>query len=163
MRTVAAGAGAFVRLLLSESSLNKLERAGFLCGEIVAAGRQRGMISTLHSLSSDIRGKRSYDRPCVPAAPARLCHQKLFSILANSYFWTKAIERRIGTGFDLDTFNLTAVIAGLTNDLRKLAFMNAGRGRGLGDRERRTYRQRESNKCQLESSRHLFLIFDKSA
>src|SRR5215471_17817204 len=120
------------------------------------------MISTLHSLLSDVCGKRSYDWPCIAAASARLRHQKLFSILANRYFWTKALERRIGTGFDLDTFNLTAVIARLTNDLRKLAFMNTGRGRGLGDRDRRTRRQRQSNKCQLRQSPHLFLLIEKS-
>src|SRR5215831_6368016 len=119
------------------------------------------MISTMHSLPSDICGKRSYDRPCVHAAPARLRDQKLFSVLANRYFWTKAVERRIGTGFDLDTFNLSAVIAGLTNDLRKLAFMNARRGRGLGDRDRRTHRRRQSNNCQLRPSPHLFLLFEK--
>src|SRR5262244_2570953 len=92
------------------------------------AGRRevcrRGLIYAARAFSSDICGERSDDRPCVHAAPARLRHQKLFSVPANRNFRTKAIERRIGIGFNLDTFNLTAVITGLTNDLRKLAFMN---------------------------------------
>jgi hypothetical protein len=123
----------------------------------------RGDGCQLRAEELDICGKRSYDWPCVHAAPARLRYQKLFSILANRYFWAKAIEGRIGTGFDLDTFNLTTVIAGLTNDLRKLPFMNAGRGRGLSDRDRRKERRGQSNKYQLRPSRHLFILFEKSA
>ena len=46
----AAGAEAFVRFLLSESSLNKLERAGFLRSEIVAAGDLNAIPSSLRSL-----------------------------------------------------------------------------------------------------------------
>src|SRR5713101_2787261 len=46
----AAGAEAFVRFLLSESSLNKLERAGFLRAEIVAAGDLGAIPSSLRSL-----------------------------------------------------------------------------------------------------------------
>jgi molybdate/tungstate transport system substrate-binding protein len=45
----AAGAEAFVRFLLSESSLNKLERAGFLRAEIVAAGDTNTIPSSLQS------------------------------------------------------------------------------------------------------------------
>ncbi|HKD29018.1 MAG TPA: extracellular solute-binding protein [Xanthobacteraceae bacterium] len=45
-----AGAEAFVRFLLSESSLNKLERAGFLRTEIVAAGDVYAIPSSLRSL-----------------------------------------------------------------------------------------------------------------
>jgi len=128
-----------------------------------AKSAQRARISAARAQSSDICGKRSYDRPCVRAAPARLRDQELFSVLANRYFRTEAIERRIRTDSDLDTFNVTAVIARLANDLRKLTLMNAGRGRGLGDREGRADRQRQSNKCQLRPSRHLFLLFEKSA
>src|SRR5262249_34791826 len=113
--------------------------------------------------SSDICRKRSYDRPCVAATPARLRDQELFSVLANRYFRTKAIERRIGTDFDLDTFNFTAIIAGLANDLRKLTLVDTGRGRGLGDRDRPIDRQRHSNKCHLRPSRHLFLLFETFA
>jgi len=104
--------------------------------------RKGGPISAVNELLSNIRGKRAYDRSCVHVAPARLRNQELFSVLANRYFRTKAVERRIRTDSDLDTFNLTAVIAGLANDLRKLTLMNAGRGRGLGDRDRRTDCQR---------------------
>jgi len=114
----------------------------------------------LNELLSNIRGKRSYDRSCVHAAPARLRNQEFFSVLANRYFRTKAVKRRIRTDSDLDAFDLTTVVAGLANDLRKLTFMNAGRGRGLGDRDRRTDCQRQSNKCQLRPSRHLFLPFE---
>src|SRR6266851_4980556 len=46
----AAGAEAFVRFLLSESSLNKLERAGFLRAEIVATGDLNTIPSSLRSL-----------------------------------------------------------------------------------------------------------------
>jgi molybdate/tungstate transport system substrate-binding protein len=46
----AAGAEVFVRFLLSESSLNKLERAGFLRAEIVAAGDLNAIPTSLRSL-----------------------------------------------------------------------------------------------------------------
>src|SRR5262249_5559195 len=117
----------------------------------------------LRWLPSDICRKRSYDRPCVHAAPARLRHQELFSILTGRHFRTQAIERRIGTDFDLDTFNLTAVIAGLTNDLRELTFGSPGAGRGLSDSGRRTDHQKQEDKCQLRPPRHLCLLFEKSA
>jgi molybdate/tungstate transport system substrate-binding protein len=45
----AAGAEAFVRFLLSESSFNKLERAGFLRAEIVAAGDLNAIPLSLRS------------------------------------------------------------------------------------------------------------------
>jgi hypothetical protein len=118
-------------------------------------------MSTLGELPSGVCGKRSNDWSCIPAAPARLRDQELFSVLASRYFRTKAVERRIGTDFDLDTFDLTAVIAGLTDDLRKLTFMNTGRGRGLSDRHWRTNHQRQSKECQFKPSRHLFLPFHR--
>src|SRR5215831_18657935 len=46
----ADGAEAFVRFLLSGSSLNKLERAGFLRAEIVAAGDLNAIPSSPRSL-----------------------------------------------------------------------------------------------------------------
>jgi len=46
----AAGAEAFVRFLVSESSFNKLERAGFLRAEIVAAGDLSAIPLSLRSL-----------------------------------------------------------------------------------------------------------------
>ena len=46
----AVGAEAFVRFLLSEQSLNKLERAGFLRAEVAAAGDQSAIPSALRSL-----------------------------------------------------------------------------------------------------------------
>jgi molybdate/tungstate transport system substrate-binding protein len=52
----AAGAEAFVRFLLSEWSLNKLERAGFLRGEIVAAGDLNAIPSSLRSLVRERSG-----------------------------------------------------------------------------------------------------------
>jgi hypothetical protein len=108
--------------------------------------RPRGakIASVLDKLLSHVCGKRSYDRPCVPAAPARLRDQELFSVLAYRYFRTKAIERWIRIDCDLDAFDLTAIVAGLTNNLRKLPFMNTGRGWGLGGRHWRTNRQRQS-------------------
>ena len=51
-----AGAEAFVRFLLSESSLNKLERAGFLRAEIVAAGDLNAIPSSLRSLVRERSG-----------------------------------------------------------------------------------------------------------
>lgn len=45
-----AGAEAFVRFFLSEPSLNKLERAGFLRADIVAAGDVNAIPSSLRSL-----------------------------------------------------------------------------------------------------------------
>jgi molybdate/tungstate transport system substrate-binding protein len=53
----AAGAEAFVRFLLSESSLNKLERAGFLRAEIVAAGDTNAIPSSLRSLVGQRSGR----------------------------------------------------------------------------------------------------------
>ena len=52
----AAGAEAFVRFLLSESSLNKLERAGFLRAEIVAAGDRDAIPSSLRPLIKERSG-----------------------------------------------------------------------------------------------------------
>jgi ABC-type molybdate transport system substrate-binding protein len=52
----AAGAEAFVRFLLSEPSLNKLERAGFLRAEIVAAGDRNAIPSSLRSLIKERSG-----------------------------------------------------------------------------------------------------------
>src|SRR6266481_3479838 len=52
----AAGAEAFVRFLLSGSSLNKLERAGFLRAEIVAAGDLNAIPSSLRSLVRERSG-----------------------------------------------------------------------------------------------------------
>jgi len=52
----AAGAEAFVRFLLSESSLNKLERAGFLRAEIVATGDLNTIPSSLRSLVRERSG-----------------------------------------------------------------------------------------------------------
>ena len=46
----AVGAEAFVRFLLSEQSLNKLERAGFLRAEAAAAGDQDAIPPSLRSL-----------------------------------------------------------------------------------------------------------------
>src|SRR3984893_8472856 len=86
-------------------------------------GCRRRLMPTLDEPPSHVCGKRSYDRPCVPAAPARLRDQELFSVVANRYFRTKAIERWIGIDCDLNAFDLAAVIAGLTNNLRKLSFM----------------------------------------
>jgi hypothetical protein len=59
-----AGAEAFVRFLLSDPSLNKLERAGFLRAEIVAAGDVNAIPSSLRSLvrersDRDLRSRRS--------------------------------------------------------------------------------------------------------
>jgi molybdate/tungstate transport system substrate-binding protein len=51
------GAEAFVRFLLSESSLNKLERAGFLRAEIVAAGDTNAIPSSLRSLVGQRSGR----------------------------------------------------------------------------------------------------------
>ena len=45
----AAGAEAFVRFLLSEPSLNKLERAGFLRADFTAAGDRNAIPSSLRS------------------------------------------------------------------------------------------------------------------
>ncbi len=46
----AVGAEAFLRFLLSEPSLNKLERAGFLRADLAAAGDQNAIPSSLRSL-----------------------------------------------------------------------------------------------------------------
>ena len=52
----AAGAEAFVRFLLSESSLNELEGAGFLRAEIVAAGDVYAIPTSLRSLVRERSG-----------------------------------------------------------------------------------------------------------
>jgi molybdate/tungstate transport system substrate-binding protein len=52
----AAGAEAFVRFLLSEWSLNKMERAGFLRAEILAAGDLNAIPSSLRSLIRERAG-----------------------------------------------------------------------------------------------------------
>jgi molybdate/tungstate transport system substrate-binding protein len=52
----AVGAEAFVRFLLSEPSLNKLERAGFLRAEITAAGDRNAIPSSLRSLVRERSG-----------------------------------------------------------------------------------------------------------
>src|SRR5258708_20912285 len=51
-----AGAEAFARFLLSESSLNKLERAGFLRAEIVTAGDRNAIPSSLRALIKERSG-----------------------------------------------------------------------------------------------------------
>jgi molybdate/tungstate transport system substrate-binding protein len=51
-----AGAEAFVRFLLSDASLNKLERWGFLRSELVAVGDDKAMSLSLQSL---IKGRRT--------------------------------------------------------------------------------------------------------
>jgi ABC-type molybdate transport system substrate-binding protein len=52
----AAGGQVFVRFLLSGSSLNKLERAGFLRADIVAAGDLNAIPSSLRSLVRERSG-----------------------------------------------------------------------------------------------------------
>ena len=121
--------------------------------------RQYWPTPTPNELLSGVCRKGSYDRSRVPATPAGLRDEELFPVLTDGYFRTKAVECRIGTDCDLNAFNLTAVIAGLANNLSKLTFMDTGRGRCLSDRDRRTNRQRQCKECQFRSSRHLFLLF----
>jgi len=108
----------------------------------------------LDEVSSSVCRKRSYDRPCVHATPARLRNQEFSSIAAYRHFRTKAIERRIRTNSDFDAFHLAAVIPCLANNLRKLTFMNTGRRRRLGDCDRGANYQSRSNKCSYGPHRH---------